>query len=202
MHPQATPIRHTFRAFTLVELLTVIAIVGILAALVMVSVGRVRQGAKTALCASNLRQLYVGTQLFAQDNRNLLPALYYEKPWYTVLRDGYLHDEKVFFCPSSSIEPAFNSTAISYGWNIYLDKGVNVAPHLQVRNITNAKELILMGDSQDEAGQQRLYIQYGNGTLLAGARHNESVNVVHADGSLACVPKQALRELKYWTPKP
>ncbi|HEY9250224.1 MAG TPA: prepilin-type N-terminal cleavage/methylation domain-containing protein [Rariglobus sp.] len=65
------------RAFTLVELLTVIAIIGILAAIIIPVVGKVRQSANNATCASNLRQIGTALSSFVADNRGTLPG--YEK---------------------------------------------------------------------------------------------------------------------------
>ncbi|RRJ95957.1 prepilin-type N-terminal cleavage/methylation domain-containing protein [Opitutaceae bacterium TAV4] len=56
------------RAFTLIELLTVIAIIGILAAIIIPTVGKVRESARAAQCASNLRQIQLANILYAQDN--------------------------------------------------------------------------------------------------------------------------------------
>jgi prepilin-type N-terminal cleavage/methylation domain-containing protein len=64
------------RAFTLIELLTVIAIVGILAAIIVPVVGRARMSASRATMTSNLRQIGISMGLFAADNRNALPGLY------------------------------------------------------------------------------------------------------------------------------
>jgi prepilin-type N-terminal cleavage/methylation domain-containing protein len=61
------------RAFTLIELLTVIAIIGILAAIIIPVVGKVRETASKATCASNLRQLALGTLSYANENRNIIP---------------------------------------------------------------------------------------------------------------------------------
>lgn len=63
----------TLTAFTLVELLAVIAIIGVLVAILIPVVGSVRKSAQTANCANNLRQIGVAFHLYAQNNRGLLP---------------------------------------------------------------------------------------------------------------------------------
>jgi prepilin-type N-terminal cleavage/methylation domain-containing protein/prepilin-type processing-associated H-X9-DG protein len=66
-HPRPRRARRTPAAFTLIELLTVIAIIGILAAILVPVVGSVRAKARAAQCASNLRQLGLGFALFSQE---------------------------------------------------------------------------------------------------------------------------------------
>lgn len=57
-------------AFTLIELLTVIAIIGILAAILIPTIGKVRQTAHSAKCVSNLRQIGLATKGWSADNKN------------------------------------------------------------------------------------------------------------------------------------
>lgn len=64
------------RAFTLIELLTVVAIIGILAAIMIPTVGKVRLAAASATTLSNLKQLHMGARLFANDNKGELPSIY------------------------------------------------------------------------------------------------------------------------------
>lgn len=63
------------RAFTLIELLTVIAIIGILAAILIPVIGRARESAKGARCISNLRQVGVALHAYADENRGFLPPV-------------------------------------------------------------------------------------------------------------------------------
>jgi prepilin-type N-terminal cleavage/methylation domain-containing protein len=60
-------------AFTLIELLVVIAIIAILAAMLLPVLARARDTAKGVQCLGQMRQLGLGTQLYANDNGDLLP---------------------------------------------------------------------------------------------------------------------------------
>lgn len=56
-------------AFTLIELLTVIAIIGILAAIIIPAVNGVRNSAKKSMCASNVRQWTQAVLLYANEHK-------------------------------------------------------------------------------------------------------------------------------------
>ncbi len=61
------------QGFTLVELLVVIAIMSILMGILLPALSQVRQRARRAACASNLRQTGVAIHLYAQDFEDSIP---------------------------------------------------------------------------------------------------------------------------------
>ncbi|RRK01460.1 prepilin-type N-terminal cleavage/methylation domain-containing protein [Opitutaceae bacterium TAV4] len=68
------PPRPCSSAFTLIELLTVIAIIGILAGIMIPTIGKVRRTANDAQCKTALRQWGMAIQLYIDDNKGRLPG--------------------------------------------------------------------------------------------------------------------------------
>ena len=65
----------SFRSgFTLIELLVVVAIIGLLASVIVVSLGSSRSGARDARRAADISQLRTALELYASDNTNVYPA--------------------------------------------------------------------------------------------------------------------------------
>lgn len=120
------------RAFSLVELLVVLAIVSLLAALTLPALARARTRAQGIVCTGQLRQLGVAVRLYATDHDDFLPrsqhsaAAHRERPWGSALAP-YLggHTEAwtqllvtVYHCPSDT-----RAGAWSYGLNVYFELG-------------------------------------------------------------------------------
>lgn len=63
------------RAFSLIELLVVVAVIALLVALVLPALGSSREAARAVACASNLRQVMAAIRAYADQHRGLSPAI-------------------------------------------------------------------------------------------------------------------------------
>jgi prepilin-type N-terminal cleavage/methylation domain-containing protein/prepilin-type processing-associated H-X9-DG protein len=70
---------HRRRAFTLVELLVVIGIIAVLISILLPVLSKVREQARTVVCASNMRQIMQATLTYCNDNHGWMP----NPDWYT-----------------------------------------------------------------------------------------------------------------------
>ena len=62
------------RGFTLIELLVVISIIALLIAILLPALGKAREMARNAICASNVHQITLGLTAYSIDYKNHLPA--------------------------------------------------------------------------------------------------------------------------------
>ncbi len=77
------------RGFTLVELLVVVAIISILAALLMPALKSARDSSKGIVCMNNLKQMMIAVNLYVADNNGCFPPNYSQSvngyPWFRFL---------------------------------------------------------------------------------------------------------------------
>jgi len=78
------------RGFTLIELLVVVAIIALLISILLPALKNAKDQARLDICMSNMRQLAIGFQSYAAENRGMLPGSTWDyvttnprNPWYT-----------------------------------------------------------------------------------------------------------------------
>lgn len=100
--------------FTLFELLAVIAIIGILAAILLPALARARESARRASCLANLAQLGLALRMYAEEHDRQLPWSGGEgnADCLLELRGEYVTEDFLFICPSdaNSNEEAMDQT--------------------------------------------------------------------------------------------
>ncbi|AHF89120.1 hypothetical protein OPIT5_01420 [Opitutaceae bacterium TAV5] len=136
--------RRTYNAgaFTLVELLTVIVIIGILGAILIPTMATVRKVARGATCVSNLRQIAIAMQNHVAEHKTLpIPdedlAPWYNNYWMSKLQpylekrtatstdtlsQKAINYDGVFRCPGKpewDISQTNGPIMVSYGMNIF-----------------------------------------------------------------------------------
>jgi prepilin-type N-terminal cleavage/methylation domain-containing protein/prepilin-type processing-associated H-X9-DG protein len=103
--------------FTLIEILVVIAIIALLAAILFPVFARARENAKRASCQSNLKQIALGLIQYTQDYDERFPNWVPPEggtPFWYVMAAPYFKSQQIFRCPSQPrTTDAFGTTYYS-----------------------------------------------------------------------------------------
>lgn len=173
------------KAFTLVELLVSIAVIGILVLGITFSLTRVSEQAIQSKASSNLRQITAGMLILAHDNNNLIQVhggptgdITAEDFWGRKLERDLNFQRHIFFCelvdhglPTTIDEsPGLWVWRTSFGFNLVntawvrtqeiAESGVQESgvANLNLNQVDNHSSFLFMGSSMDERGYGRFSI--------------------------------------------
>jgi prepilin-type N-terminal cleavage/methylation domain-containing protein/prepilin-type processing-associated H-X9-DG protein len=219
----------SLRGFTLSEMLTVIAIIAVLAALLFPVVGRARKSAGNAKCVSNMRQLGTALTSMIGDQAPNLSVHYYngakEPTWaYDLVDKGYLSSDtmkNVARCPSLATPAKHidNYMFFCYGLNrlatltrtsdpaanppVQLDEKINTM------TIASRSKAAILGDSVLKPGYQGfnayqwLFFGFGNDGNggIVHIRHSGRANLFFLDGHIEALTPAEIRSLQTSNPE-
>lgn len=196
----ATARRPLASAFTLTELLVVIMIIAILAAMLMPAIGLVKASARTATCANNLRQFGLAFGVYVADNEHQWPG----GSWHQLLQD-YINEGgaigngstipavyKLCRCPTApattAVGAALNAT-YSYTGHYYASWTFNVPyyfawqlvanpPIIADARIVRRGEKVILSEGWDDTTMSVAQASWGKSQLNC-----ERAIMIHRDGS-------------------
>jgi prepilin-type N-terminal cleavage/methylation domain-containing protein len=153
------------RGFTLLELLVVVAIICLLAAILFPVFARIRENARRASCLSNLKQISLGVLQYRQDNDDKIVMVNggTTGKWLDVYLP-YIQDQRVFLCPSaypqrtapklSAYDTDYNSNRIVYG-------GVGVGTSWPIFAVCDESATMFIMDGYGNSTWSDCYYSYG-----------------------------------------
>ncbi len=200
------------KVFTLIELLIVIAIIAILAAMLLPALNQVRSKARSISCLNQNRQIsqsMMGYQMDFNDYFIFWGTSTSDSWAWNLHKYDYLKNSRLYLCPDLPPDFAYRDDFIktpetnwtyawiSYGYN-YLGIGSNYYcggnndyndPPSGIKGsvLKNASAIILLADSRYTSSINRGYFRISDSWNNSGnsqihTRHNGSANIVWADG--------------------
>ena len=195
----------TEAAFTLAELLVVIAVIGVLAGTLLSVIQKVQETGRSAQCESNLRQWGVALNLYANDNngcfprrgQGVQPLAQIDRPtdWFNALppyagqpslQDAIAAgnapkpgDRSIFICPAAAPSTS-GQYFLPYAMNMYLSPWIRPQPHSRLQ-IENPAQLAFLSDGP-VAWSSTVPSKLG---YSVQARHSGRANVCFVDGHVA-----------------
>jgi prepilin-type N-terminal cleavage/methylation domain-containing protein/prepilin-type processing-associated H-X9-DG protein len=202
------------KKFTLVELLVVIGIIAILAALLLPALQRAREHAKSANCAAKLKQLGYIMFFYVDSYQHFMPLATGDADastlWTQNIKDfdsraNYNEKNNIMCCPSAGTEGVSTANLryyVSYGMMRYgvgnwirnggtfttVKNAGNLAAPAKLSQVRWASATLLLADCNDVTTPTWGYYRVNNDSSTSGGfiqRHGSKHNVLCTDGHVS-----------------
>lgn len=175
--PKRTPLS-PLSGFTLVELLTVIAIIGILAAILIPTVGKIRENARQVQCISRIRECGTALQIYSAESKDtFLPVENtWDKRWHILLvpylnaplaeafKTGQINSDQLinsgfFKCPTMDRLATGNAGAFAYNRELEVSASKGAT---RISELTTPSTFPVLVTSGENGGPRLFASNYGN----------------------------------------
>jgi prepilin-type N-terminal cleavage/methylation domain-containing protein len=177
--PEKAPGR---RKFTLVELLIVIAVIGVLVAMLLPNVRMSREAARRSSCSNNLKQIGIALHNYHDDYQSFPPA-------YTVAADGKpLHSWRTLILPYLEQKPLYDKIDLSKPW----DDPANQAAY------DSAVSVYQCPSANAPAGQTTYLAVVAPGSCLQPAKPRQMDEIIDGSSSTLIAMEMDLKRAVHW----
>lgn len=206
---------HDRKAFTLIEVLVVVAIIALLVSVLLPSLAAARRQARAVVCMNNCKQIGLAAQMYAMQYKDTFPPSAHggepdPKTWWLHVLTRFIKTPLLFKCPEDSAQNFLDwskalppATELNhYRWASYAVNYLVVSPtdgdnnpitpySERLSRIRRPQYVVLVGESQDSLLQvdhihpERFEWRGGPQGQVATTRHNGRAHYLFVDSHVA-----------------